>query len=123
MSIWSNEDVLMDTSDFYSKVAVCLSARSYHNAFCMDLSPSHQFDGRTKAPVCTTWDIKEVLGCIGGVPALFPILETVVQNDPAGSNFLISGPLMTPTTLEKPEVDGWEVLPSSTYSGSILKFF
>lgn len=82
----------------------------------MDLSPSHQFDGLTKAPVCTTWDVKEVLGCIGGVPALFPILETVSQSDGTISTIL-ADPLMSPVP-EKPDVDGWEVLPSTSYAGS-----
>ena len=105
----------IDVGDFYAKVAVCLSARAHHNAFCMDLSPNHQFDGLTKAPVCTTWDVKEVLGCIGGVPALFPILETVVQCDASSTTTLVTGPLMSPIA-EKPDVDGWEVLPSTTYA-------
>jgi len=57
-SIWSNDDANLDASEFYSKVAICLSARGFHNAFVQDLSPNHQFNGFTKAPVCTTWDVK-----------------------------------------------------------------
>lgn len=58
MNLWSNEDTSLDVVDFYSKVAVCLSARACHNQYCLDLSPSHQFNGFTKAPVCTAWDVK-----------------------------------------------------------------
>jgi len=48
---------------------------------------------------------------------LFPILETVVQNDVVES--LLIDPLSTPVA-EKPDVEGWEVLPSSTYAGRTL---
>ncbi|KAI9560727.1 putative neurobeachin-like protein 1-like isoform X3 [Daphnia sinensis] len=113
MSIWSSEDPNLDVAEFYSKVAICLSARAYHNSFCMDLSSTHQFGGITKAPVCSAWDVKEVLSCIGGVQALFPILDTVVRNEYA--NTVLTGPLLSPDT-EKPDVDGWEVLPSSSYA-------
>lgn len=58
MSIWSNEDANLDVVDFYSKVAICLSARAYHKSYCMDLSSTHQYAGQTKAPVCTAWDVK-----------------------------------------------------------------
>jgi hypothetical protein len=61
-----------------------------------------------------TFYFQEVLSCIGGVQALFPILDTVVQNDLA--NHLLAGPLLSPDS-DKPEVDGWEVLPSSSYAG------
>lgn len=60
-SIWSNEEPNLDTVEFYSKVAVCLSARAYHNNYCMDLSPSHSHAGYTKAPVCSTWSVKVFL--------------------------------------------------------------
>lgn len=58
MSIWSSEDSNLDVAEFYSKVAMCLSARAYHNSYCMDLSSTHQFAGMTKAPVCSAWDVK-----------------------------------------------------------------
>ena len=48
---------------------------------------------------------------------MFPILETVVQNDVVES--LLIDPLSTPVA-EKPDVEGWEVLPSSTYAGRTL---
>lgn len=47
---------------------------------------------------------------------MFPILETVIQNDVVES--LLIDPLSTPVA-EKPDVEGWEVLPSSTYAGRI----
>lgn len=59
-----------------------------------------------------------MLSCIGGVQALFPILDTVVRNEYA--NTILTGPLLSPDA-EKPEVDGWEVLPSSSYAGE--KYF
>jgi hypothetical protein len=55
------------------------------------------------------------LSCIGGVQALFPILDTVVQSDLV--NPPLTGPLLSPDS-DKPEVDGWEVLPSSSYAGN-----
>ncbi|XP_046650912.1 neurobeachin-like protein 1 isoform X2 [Daphnia pulicaria] len=113
MSIWNSEDANLDVLEFYSKVAICLSARAHYNSYCMDLSSTHQFAGSTKAPVCTAWDVKEVLSCIGGVQALFPILDTVVQSDLV--NPPLTGPLLSPDS-DKPEVDGWEVLPSSSYA-------
>lgn len=58
MTIWSSEDTNLDIADFFSKVAICISARAHHNSYCMDLSSAHQFPGSTKAPVCTAWDIK-----------------------------------------------------------------
>lgn len=58
MSIWNSEDSNLDVVDFFSKVAICLSARAHHKAYCMDLSCTHQFAGQTKAPLCTAWDVK-----------------------------------------------------------------
>lgn len=58
MSIWNSEDANLDVLEFYSKVAICLSARAHYNSYCMDLSSTHQFNGSTKAPVCTAWDVK-----------------------------------------------------------------
>lgn len=132
MSIWSNEEPNLDVVDFYSKAAICLSARAYHKNYCMDLSSSHSYAGYTKAPVCSKWSVKvsiflylllrfllillyqEVLRCIGGVQALFPLLENVVQADAANS---LAGPMLSPEN-DKPDVEGWEVLPSTSYSGN-----
>ena len=59
--------------------------------------------------------MQDVLGCIGGVQALFPILETVAQREYACLLSVVQDP--SSPTVEKPEVDGWEVLPSSSYAG------
>ena len=56
-SLWNSEEN-SEAADFYSKVAVFLSARAYHNFVCTDLSPNRLFNGHTLAPFCTTWDVK-----------------------------------------------------------------
>lgn len=57
ISIWSCEDA-SETTELNSKVAVCLSARAYHNFICTDLSPNRLYNGHTLAPFCTTWNVK-----------------------------------------------------------------
>ena len=66
-------------------------------------------------------NVQDVLGCIGGVQALFPILETVAQRECINLLSTMENP-SSPATVEKPEMDGWEVLPSSSYAGlSIIR--
>ncbi|KAJ7380506.1 Neurobeachin-like protein 1, partial [Desmophyllum pertusum] len=53
---------------------------------CSDLTPVQpgrvQLDGRLTGHRCTTWDMKDVLRCIGGMKIFLPLLEQISYFDP-----------------------------------------
>ncbi|XP_054406869.2 neurobeachin-like protein 2 isoform X1 [Pongo abelii] len=67
---------------------------------CLDLSPSHGLDGRLTGHRVETWDVKDVVNCVGGMGALLPLLEQVAaqpkeaEAGPAETHDLV-GPELT----------------------------
>ncbi|PNI80961.1 NBEAL2 isoform 2, partial [Pan troglodytes] len=53
------------------------SPQACKNNICLDLSPSHGLDGRLTGHRVETWDVKDVVNCVGGMGALLPLLERV----------------------------------------------
>ncbi|XP_071942779.1 neurobeachin-like protein 1 [Antedon mediterranea] len=96
-----------DLSELPAKMLLYYDARACRNGVCSDLAPNHLYQGRLNGHSCATWDLKEVINCIGGVQVLFPILEMATSED----NILLEP--MTPLTPERTiSADGWEVLQS-----------
>uniref|UniRef100_A0A2K6P457 Neurobeachin-like protein 2 n=1 Tax=Rhinopithecus roxellana TaxID=61622 RepID=A0A2K6P457_RHIRO len=76
------------------------SPQACKNNICLDLSPSHGLDGRLTGHRVETWDVKDVVNCVGGMGALLPLLEQVAaqpkeaEASPAETHDLV-GPELT----------------------------
>uniref|UniRef100_A0A8C5MFF3 Neurobeachin-like protein 2 n=1 Tax=Leptobrachium leishanense TaxID=445787 RepID=A0A8C5MFF3_9ANUR len=75
-----------ELGDLISKLLLFYTPQASKNNICLDLSPSHLFDGRLTGHRVITWDVKDVVNCVGGMGALLPLLHQVAQQtkeDPA----------------------------------------
>ncbi|XP_060060817.1 neurobeachin-like protein 2 isoform X4 [Erinaceus europaeus] len=83
-----------------SKLLLHYSPQACKNNICLDLSPSHGLDGRLTGHRVETWDVKDVVNCVGGMAALLPLLERVAtqpqeaEAGPAETHDLV-GPELT----------------------------
>ncbi|KAG8521528.1 Neurobeachin-like protein 2 [Galemys pyrenaicus] len=86
--------------EFASKLLLHYSPQACKNNICLDLSPGHTLDGRLTGHRVETWDVKDVLNCVGGMGALLPLLEQVAaqpqeaEAGPAETHDLV-GPELT----------------------------
>ncbi|XP_033101707.1 neurobeachin-like protein 1 [Anneissia japonica] len=114
VTLFQRED--NDLSELPGKMLLYYDAKACRNGICSDLAPNHLYQGRLNGHCCATWDLKEVINCIGGIEVLFPILELTTSED----NSLLEP--MTPLTPERLiSADGWEVIPSSSESDAALE--
>ncbi|XP_069873650.1 neurobeachin-like protein 2 isoform X2 [Dipodomys merriami] len=60
-----------------AKLLLHYSPQACKNNICLDLSPSQGLDGRLTGHRVETWDVKDVINCVGGMGALLPLLERV----------------------------------------------
>ncbi|XP_027270492.1 neurobeachin-like protein 2 isoform X3 [Cricetulus griseus] len=60
-----------------AKLLLHYSPQACKNNICLDLSPGHGLDGRLTGHRVETWDVKDVVNCVGGMGALLPLLERV----------------------------------------------
>ncbi|XP_017652967.2 neurobeachin-like protein 2 isoform X2 [Nannospalax galili] len=60
-----------------TKLLLHYSPQACKNNICLDLSPGHGLDGRLTGHRVETWDVKDVVNCVGGMGALLPLLERV----------------------------------------------
>nr|XP_019579571.1 PREDICTED: neurobeachin-like protein 2 isoform X4 [Rhinolophus sinicus] len=60
-----------------TKLLLHYSPQACKNNICLDLSPGHGLDGRLTGYRVETWDVKDVVNCVGGMGALLPLLERV----------------------------------------------
>ncbi|XP_054992464.1 neurobeachin-like protein 2 isoform X1 [Sorex araneus] len=60
-----------------TKLLLHYSPQACKNNICLDLSPGHGLDGRLTGHRVETWDVKDVVSCVGGMGALMPLLEQV----------------------------------------------
>ncbi|XP_073757181.1 neurobeachin-like protein 2 isoform X5 [Callorhinus ursinus] len=62
-----------------TKLLLHYSPQACRNNICLDLSPGHGLDGRLTGHRVETWDVKDVVTCVGGMAALLPLLERVAS--------------------------------------------
>ncbi|EFB19185.1 hypothetical protein PANDA_000627, partial [Ailuropoda melanoleuca] len=62
-----------------AKLLLHYSPQACRNNICLDLSPGHGLDGRLTGHRVETWDVKDVVTCVGGMAALLPLLERVAS--------------------------------------------
>nr|XP_044992261.1 LOW QUALITY PROTEIN: neurobeachin-like protein 2 [Jaculus jaculus] len=60
-----------------AKLLLHYSPQACKSNICLDLSPNHGLDGRLTGHRVETWDVKDVVNCVGGMGALLPLLERV----------------------------------------------
>ncbi|XP_006868866.1 PREDICTED: neurobeachin-like protein 2 [Chrysochloris asiatica] len=60
-----------------TKLLLHYSPQACKNNICLDLSPGHGLDGRLTGHKVETWNVKDVVNCVGGMGALLPLLEQV----------------------------------------------
>ncbi|XP_057622636.1 neurobeachin-like protein 2 isoform X1 [Chionomys nivalis] len=60
-----------------AKLLLHYSPQACKSNICLDLSPGHGLDGRLTGHRVETWDVKDVVNCVGGMGALLPLLERV----------------------------------------------
>ncbi|XP_010084029.1 PREDICTED: neurobeachin-like protein 2, partial [Pterocles gutturalis] len=88
-----------DLVELSSKLLLYYTPQACRNNICLDLSPSHGFDGRLTGHKVVNWDIKDVVNCVGGMGVLLPLLEQVVSKkeepeDAQETNDLVGPELM-----------------------------
>ncbi|XP_058412923.1 neurobeachin-like protein 2 isoform X2 [Diceros bicornis minor] len=66
-----------DLHELGTKLLLHYSPQACKNNICLDLSPGHGLDGRLTGHRVETWDVKDVVNCVGGMGALLPLLERV----------------------------------------------
>nr|XP_012626524.1 neurobeachin-like protein 2 isoform X1 [Microcebus murinus] len=82
------------------KLLLHYSPQACKNNICLDLSPSHGLDGRLTGHRVETWDVKDVVSCVGGMGVLLPLLDQVAaqpqeaEAGPAETHDLV-GPELT----------------------------
>ncbi|XP_026148843.1 neurobeachin-like protein 2 isoform X3 [Mastacembelus armatus] len=72
-----------EVSDLNSKLLLYYTPQAFKNQICLDLSPSHQYDGRLTGHRVVHWDIKDVVNVVGGIGVLLPLLEQVYDAEQA----------------------------------------
>jgi len=68
------------------KLVLFYSSKAGRDHMCSDLTPVQpgrvQLEGRLTGHRCTTWDMKDVLRCIGGMKIFLPLLEQISNFEP-----------------------------------------
>ncbi|XP_018427338.1 PREDICTED: LOW QUALITY PROTEIN: neurobeachin-like protein 2 [Nanorana parkeri] len=64
-------------SELGAKLLLFYTPQASKNNICLDLSPSHAFHGRLTGHRVITWDVKDVVTCVGGMGVLLPLLKQV----------------------------------------------
>ncbi|KAG9471910.1 hypothetical protein GDO78_022334 [Eleutherodactylus coqui] len=66
-------------SELCTKLLLFYTPQASKNNICLDLSPSRAFDGRLTGHRVVTWDVKDVVNCVGGMGVLLPLLHQVAS--------------------------------------------
>ncbi|XP_071791552.1 neurobeachin-like protein 1 [Asterias amurensis] len=116
MRLFQSDD--SEISDLSSKLLLYYHGKACRDSVCLDLAPAHLYNGRLKGHSCDTWDVKEVLNCIGGVQVLFPLLELVTQENESNQSLSPTHTLLDDVDSPRPIIaqigeDEWEVIPDN----------
>ncbi|KAL4217498.1 Neurobeachin-like protein 1 [Mactra antiquata] len=116
LTVYNDDSELQDLP---GKMVLRYNARLCKGSNIIDLSLNDNH-GQLLGQKCITWDVKDVINCIGGIQVLFPLLEQVNR-------------LPAPPELKSPEFeslaslntaqeqDDWVVVPSSSYADTKLE--
>ncbi|KAM9307763.1 neurobeachin-like protein 2 [Gastrophryne carolinensis] len=68
-----------ELSELGAKLLLFYTPQASKNNICLDLSPGHALDGRLTGHLVITWDVKDVVNCVGGMGTLLPLLHQVAS--------------------------------------------
>uniref|UniRef100_A0A4W3GNQ3 Neurobeachin-like protein 2 n=1 Tax=Callorhinchus milii TaxID=7868 RepID=A0A4W3GNQ3_CALMI len=103
--------------DLSYKLLLHYTPRACNNHMCLDLSPKHLYDGRLTGHSTINWDVKDGLGCVGGMAALLPLLEQVVTGGEEREASAESTELVGPELTARQNIPGMQ-LPLGKSSGN-----
>ncbi|XP_063780672.1 neurobeachin-like protein 2 isoform X2 [Pseudophryne corroboree] len=66
-------------SELGAKLRLFYTPQACRNNICLDLSARHEFDGRLTGHRVVTWNVKDVVNCVGGMGVLLPLLSQVAS--------------------------------------------
>ncbi|OWF44124.1 neurobeachin-like protein 1 isoform X3 [Mizuhopecten yessoensis] len=119
-TLFANEE-FSELNDLVSKMVLHYDAKASKDGLCVDLSQNLNH-GQIIGQRCVTWDIKDVINCIGGIQVLIPLLEQVNKGPLPGE--AIMSPPPSPGVMShssSQEQDDWVVIPSSSYADAKLE--
>ncbi|XP_039288398.1 neurobeachin-like protein 1 isoform X2 [Nilaparvata lugens] len=103
-----------------SKLVWCFSpAASSARGHCLDLAAASKFSATALATHCHTKPFKDVINGVGGIHVVYPILENIGGADELDLSAFSPSPLSTPSHSQN--IDGWEVLPTSSTTDTRLQ--
>ncbi|XP_052080874.1 neurobeachin-like protein 1 isoform X2 [Mytilus californianus] len=117
MNIFDDEEHT-ELNDLVNKSVLYYSAKAHKDGVVVDLT-GNQHHGHLIGQCCVTWDIKDVINCIGGIQVLFPLLEQV-NKSPIPENDEVTT-LSSPVTISPTDDDWLLIRPSSSYADSKLE--
>ncbi|XP_053323151.1 neurobeachin-like protein 2 isoform X2 [Spea bombifrons] len=103
-----------------TKLMLFYTPQASKNNICLDLSPSRSLDGRLTGHRVVTWDVKDVVNCIGGMGALLPLLQQVAQQTVEASGAQETHDLVGPELTSSRNAQGMQ-LPLGKSSESRLE--
>ena len=111
---------LIESFDMSTKFIFCFSPSACHDGLCIDLAPGNFYNGHIVANHSRAISIQDSINGVGGIVALFPILENITKipaSDIFASNELISlTPMASP--IRDQNFDDWEVLQTNALTES-----
>ncbi|XP_069107826.1 neurobeachin-like protein 1 isoform X1 [Argopecten irradians] len=119
-TLFANEE-FSELNDLVPKMVLHYDAKASKDGLCLDLS-QNQNHGQLIGKRCVTWDIKDVINCIGGIQVLIPLLEQVNKGPLPGE--VVLSPPPSPGVMShssSQEQDDWVVVPSSSYADAKLE--
>ncbi|CAG2206968.1 NEBL1_2 [Mytilus edulis] len=117
MNIFDDDDHT-ELNDLVNKSVLYYSAKAHKDGVVVDLT-GNLHHGHLIGQCCVTWDIKDVINCIGGIQVLFPLLEQV-NKSPIPENDEVTT-LSNPVTISPTDDDWLLIRPSSSYADSKLE--
>ncbi|XP_055956982.1 neurobeachin-like protein 1 [Patella vulgata] len=115
MTLFNDDSELFDLP---GKLLCHYNAKACKENICIDLSNS-QNHAILAGQKCVTWDIKDVVNCVGGIQVLFPLLEQVDKIPAARHDSPDSSNMIESSVSE--ENDEWVIVPSSSYADANLE--
>jgi neurobeachin-like protein 1/2 len=110
---------LIESFDLGSKYIFCFSPSACFDGLCVDLAPGNRYNGHIMAHYCQSLSIQDSINGIGGIMALFPILEhiaTTHENFTSSSELISLSPSVERPSSKDDTFGDWEMLQLTSLS-------
>nr|XP_032813242.1 neurobeachin-like protein 1 isoform X1 [Petromyzon marinus] len=98
-----------ELTDLPAKMLLYYTPKACQKLLCLDLAPSHLFDGRLTGQTVVNWDIKDVIHCMGGMAVLVPLLEQLVSTECPAAQQDDGGAFSSPARTSEARLEGSHV--------------